>query len=67
MRYLFQVSTLKSLKFLPGFDGSKVTEMSYLFCYTQNIEYLVLNYFKTNNVVNMNQMFCNSQNLIYQS
>ena len=37
MSYIFNVDTLTKLKFLPGFDSSKVTDMSYLFCYTQNI------------------------------
>jgi surface protein len=64
MRYLFKVGTLETLKFLPGFDSSKVTDMSYLFYNVPNIKYLDLNYLKTDSVVNMYQMFYYSQNLI---
>ena len=64
MRFLFRVETLKTLKFLPGFDSSKVTDMSYLFYNVLNIENLDLYYLKTDNVVNMHQMFYYSQNLI---
>jgi len=64
MRYLFRVETLKTLKFLPGFDSSKVTDMSYLFYNALNIENLDLYYLKTDNVVNMHQMFYYSPNLI---
>ena len=64
MRFLFSEDTLKTLKFLPGFDSSKVTDKSFLFYIATNLEYLDLNYLKTDNVVNMIEMFYYSPNLI---
>ena len=63
MSYIFNVDTLTKLKFLPGFDSSKVIDMSSLFS-GSNIEYLDLYYLKTDNVINMNDMFFGSRKLI---
>ena len=63
MSYLFNVYTLKRVKFLPGFDSSKVTDMTGLFG-GDNIEYLDLNYLKTDNVINMNYMFEGCSSLV---
>jgi len=62
MSYIFTASSLKKLKFLPGFDSSKVTDMSDFF--SRGIEEIDLNYLKTDNVISMRAMFWSSNSLI---
>ena len=50
MYYLFSIGSLRKLRFLPGFDSSKVTSMHGIFN-GQFIEYLDLNYLNTDNVI----------------
>ena len=64
MYYLFSIGSLRKLRFLPGFDSSKVTSMHGIFN-GQFIEYLDLNYLNTDNVINMQSFASNSQNLVY--
>ena len=62
MSSIFTIFQLKKLKFLPGFDSLKVTDMSHFF--SDGIEEIDLNYLKTDNVISMNGMFKNSYRLI---
>lgn len=63
MSHIFYVNRLKGVKFLPGFDSSKVTDMSSLFG-GNNLEYLDLNYLKSDNVININYMFSSSSSSV---
>ena len=51
MSKIFDVSNLRKLKFLPGFDSSKVTAMQYFFGgFTESID---LNYLSTDSLINL--------------
>ena len=63
MSWLFGVSSLTNIKFLHGFDSSKVTNMRDLFS-GSNIEYLDLKYLKTNKVEYMDSFIYDCSKLI---
>ena len=63
MSSLFEVNSLIGIKFLPGFDSSKVTDMRDLF-FGSNLEYLDLKYLQTNKVKYMDYFICDCSKLI---
>lgn len=63
MSWMFtNLREIKSIKFLPGFDSSKVTGMDYMFAVTE-IEFLDVKYLDTSQVLSFNAFLYSSTSL----
>ena len=62
--WFYGLKNLKNIENIERIDTSSVTDMSYMFCYCQNLTSLDVSEFDTSNVTNMRTMFCYCQNLM---